>query len=96
MHPPKSTTAEQRAKLQGWFAGQLPDGWFTGPVEVTFDNDEILVTGALSPPDVGSDAADETKREAELSRIERFREETREQRMRVADDAQRRFRRKVS
>jgi hypothetical protein len=96
MHSPRSTTAEQRAKLQGWFAGQLPDSWFTGPAEVSVDNDEILVTGPLGPPDVGGDASDETKTEAELSRIERFREETREQRMRIADDAQRRFRRKVS
>jgi hypothetical protein len=96
VHPPKSTTPEQRAKLQGWFAGQLPDSWFTGPAEVTFDNDEILVTGPLSEPDVGGEASDETKTEAEVSRIERFREDTREHRMRIADDAQRRFRRKVS
>jgi hypothetical protein len=96
VQPPRSTTAEQLAKLQGWFAGQLPDSWFAGPAEVTFDNDEILVSGRLSPPDVGAEAGDETKVEAEASRIERFREDTRERRMRIADEAQRRFRRKVS
>ncbi len=87
-----TTTAEKRAKLHGWFAGQVPDGWFTAAPDVTFDNDEILVVGPLAAPEV---AADE-QADAEASRIERFREDTREQRMRIADDAQRRFRRKVS
>ena len=31
----------------GWFAGRLPDGWFTGAPEVTYDRDES-VTAALS------------------------------------------------
>jgi hypothetical protein len=82
--------------LQGWFAGQLPDNWFAGPAEVTFDNDEILVTGQLPGPDVGGDAGEETRTAAEASRIERFREDTRQQRMRIADEAERRYRRKVS
>ena len=33
------------AKLQGWFAGRLPDGWFTGPPTVDHDRDEIVVIG---------------------------------------------------
>jgi hypothetical protein len=92
----KQPTAEQRAKLQGWFTGQLPDGWFSGPPEVTLDNDEILVVGTLPSPDVGADASEETRSAAEASRIERFREDTREQRMRIAAEAEARFRRKVS
>jgi hypothetical protein len=83
-------------KLQGWFAGVLPDDWFSGPPEVSFDNDEILVTGRLAEPDVGKDAGDDARRAAESARIERFREETRERRMRIADEAEHRFRRKVS
>jgi hypothetical protein len=99
MQAPKGTsgtTAEQRARLQGWFAGQLPDEWFAGPAEVTVDNDEILVTGRLPEPEVAGDADEETRTAAEVSRIERFREDTRQQRIRIADEAQRRFRRKVS
>lgn len=92
----KQATTEQRAKLQGWFAGQLPDGWFTTPPEVTFDNDEILVVGTLPPPELGADASEETRSTGEASRIDRFREDTRDQRMRIAEDAQARFRRKVS
>jgi hypothetical protein len=90
------TSPEDRAKLQAWFAGQLPDGWFVGPPEVTLDNDEILVVGAIQPPALGADASDEAKREAEAARIERFREDTRDQRMRIAEDAQQKFRRRVS
>jgi hypothetical protein len=92
-HP---TTAEQRATLQRWFAAQLPEGWFTAPPELTFDNEEILVVGRLPEPDVDPDAPPESCEAAEAALIERFREETREQRVVIAEDAERRFRRKVS
>ncbi|MGH9126558.1 MAG: hypothetical protein ACRDZ8_17790 [Acidimicrobiales bacterium] len=94
--PSSHTTAELRAKLHGWFAGQIPDGWFTTAPTVTFDNDEILVVGALKAPDLGADAGADETAEAQAARIQRFREDTREQRMRIAEDAQRRFRRRVS
>lgn len=82
-------------KLVGWFAGRLPDGWFQGPPEVAVDREEILVIGALAEPDVGK--GDDTTREAALlARIEGFREDTRQQRMRIADQAEQRFGRKVS
>ena len=90
------TTAEQRARLHGFFAGQVPDGWFIAAPTVTFDNDEILVVGELKAPDVDADAGPDTRAAAEAARIERFREDTREQRMRIADEAQHRFRRRVS
>ena len=91
-----SSTAEQRAKLHGWFAGQIPDGWFTAAPDVTFDNDEILVVGRLKAPDVDPSAGAEAVAVAEAARIERFREDSREQRMRIAEAAQARFRRRVS
>ncbi|MGG5257513.1 hypothetical protein [Phycicoccus avicenniae] len=72
-----------------WFAGRLPDGWFDD-LEVTVDREEITVLGALGGIDPESDAA-----EAE-GRISRFRAETREQRMAVADEAQARYGRTVS
>ena len=82
--------------MHGWFAGQVPDGWFAAAPAVTFDNDEILVVGALKVPEVDADAGADGKAAAEAARIERFREDSREQRMRIAEDAQSRFRRKVS
>jgi hypothetical protein len=81
-----------RAEVAGWFAGRLPDGWFTGPAEITLDRDEITVVGTLSEPDAGEgDPA-----AARAGRITRFREETREQRMAVADAAQERYGRSVA
>jgi hypothetical protein len=86
--------------VQGWFAGRLPDGWFTAAPEVTVDRDEILVVGPLTEPDYpdndGSSADAASKQAAQLARIQRFREETREQRMRIADEAEARTGRKVA
>ena len=83
-------------ELQGWFAGRIPAGWFTGPPAVSVDRDEILVVGELSPPELPEDVGEETRGAAFAARIDGFREDTREQRMRIADEAQRRFARRVS
>jgi hypothetical protein len=83
-------------ELGGWFAGRIPDGWFEGAPDVTFDREEIMVTGRLSEPDLPEDAGAETRGSALTARISRFREETRATRMRIADEAQHRFGRKVS
>jgi hypothetical protein len=82
--------------LAAWFAGRLPDDWFTVAPEVTADREEILVVGTLAEPTY-PEGADETARAAaQEARIERFREETRGERMRIADDAERRTGRKVA
>ena len=94
--PRHATTAEQRAALVGWFAGHLPEGWFSAPPEVSFDNDEIQVVGTLAPPALPEGANEDEVRVAEQARISGFREETRTARMRIADEAQPAFRRTVS
>ena len=33
--------------LTAWFRGRIPDGWFTEPVTVAVDRDEVVVTGVL-------------------------------------------------
>src|SRR4051795_3249985 len=82
----------ERAEVAGWFAGRLPDGWFTGPVELIIDRDEITVVGTLPEPEAGEgDPA-----AARAGRIARFREETREQRMAIHDAAQERYGRSVA
>src|SRR5919107_201140 len=82
----------ERAEVAGWFAGRLPDDWFPGPVELIIDRDEITVVGPLAEPSPGEgDAA-----AARAGRIARFREETRQQRMAVADAAQARYGRSVA
>jgi hypothetical protein len=82
----------ERAEVAGWFAGRLPDGWFTGPVDLTIDRDEITVVGTLPEPEVGDGDAGA----ARAGRIARFREETRQQRMAIADAAQERYGRSVA
>ena len=91
-----SETTSSSEQLRGWFAGRLPADWFAGAPEVTHDRDEILVVGILAEPDLPGDAAAETKATALGSRIAGFREDTRGKRMQIADEAERRFGRKVS
>ncbi len=87
-----STPPVERAEVAGWFAGRLPDDWFTGPVELTIDRDEITVVGELVEPAAGEgDPA-----AARAGRIARFREETRGKRMAIADAAQERYGRSVA
>src|SRR5512141_1474393 len=82
--------------FEGWFAGRLPDDWFAGPPTVTADREEILVVGTLAEPEypAGADAA--AIGAARRARIQRFREDTREQRMRIADEAESRTGQKVA
>ena len=82
--------------LAAWLAGRLPDGWFTGAPEVTVDREEIVVVGELAAPEVedGADAA--TRAAAATGRISRFREETREERIEIARQAEHRYGRKVA
>jgi hypothetical protein len=82
--------------LTGWFAGRLPDDWFTEAAEVKTDREEILVVGTLAEPEYPTDADDATRAAARRARIKRFREDTREQRMRIADEAEHRTGRKVA
>ena len=72
---------------QSWFEGRLPDGWFS-EVVVTADREEITVVGSLTDQ-TADDAATQ-------GRISRFREETRDARITIAEEAQARYGRKVS
>jgi hypothetical protein len=82
--------------LAAWLAGRLPDGWFTGAPEVTVDREEIVVVGELPAPEVDADADAAARAAAASGRISRFREETREERIEVARQAEHRYGRKVS
>jgi len=76
-----------------WLAGRLPADWFTGAPSVTVDREEIVVVGELAAPE-GTD--DTTRDAAAAGRISRFREETREVRMQIADEAEARYGRKLA
>ncbi|HVF54469.1 MAG TPA: hypothetical protein VNC78_12810 [Actinomycetota bacterium] len=83
-------------EIQAWFTGRLPDEWFTGPVEVTGDRDEVFVIGELADVELEEDVSDEARSAARSARVDRFRGETRRARMKIAQEAQRKFGRKVS
>jgi hypothetical protein len=83
-------------EIQAWFTGRLPDGWFTGPPQVAVDNDEVLVTGELADVELAAGTAGDGQAAARQARIDRYREETREARMKIADEAERQFGRKVA
>lgn len=78
-----------QSDVRAWFAARIPEGWSAEPPEVEVDGDEILVTVRLAADGAADPAAPE-------ARIVRFREESRDQRMRIAEEGQRKFRRKVS
>ena len=83
-------------EVRGWFGGRVPADWFERAPDVVSDRDEILVTGTLSEPALEEDATEEAKAAAREARIAGFREDTRDRRIRIASEAERRFGRKVS
>src|SRR4051812_36045865 len=68
-------TMTSKDAISGWFAGRLPDEWYAGQPTVTVDNEEILVVGPLSAPDLEGDASEEAKTAAAAARAKRFRED---------------------
>ncbi len=82
--------------VRAWFAGRIPAGWFVGPPDVSSDGEEILVVGTLPDVELAGGTAAEARAAARAARIERFREETRGDRVRIAREAERQFRRKVA
>lgn len=85
----------QHEQVAAWWQGRLPQEWFVGEAQVTVDRDEVVVTGELAAP-AGTPQEGPEASEAALGRISRFREETRDERVTIAREAEHRFGRKVS
>ena len=81
----------QLETIGGWFAGRLPEGWFTGAPALTEEGGQVRVVGTLAAPALGEGATAARRSGAEAGRISRFREETRRQRIGIAREAERRF-----
>ena len=97
----ENVAADTAGQIRAWFLGRLPDGWFTGEPEVIVDREEITVIGELPAvqggAEEGAEAAEQTGAEAMAAgRSRRFRAETRDIRVGIAREAERRFGRKVS
>src|SRR5947209_12946040 len=76
-----------------WLAGRLPDDWFVGEPTVTVDREEIVVVGELPAPEgTEGESADAVAQ----GRISRFREQSRDARIRIAEEAEARYGRKIA
>ncbi len=91
--PVKGSASE---KLRGWFSGRMPGDWFAEAPDIRLDREEISVIGTLPAPEAAADATDAERAAAVEGRSRRFREETRQQRVEIAREAEHRFGRKVS
>ena len=80
--------------VAGWFAGRLPDSW--GPPQLEVDRDEITVTLTVAAPAVDDGSTEADTAAAEAGRITRWREETRDERIAIAREAEHRYGRKVA
>ena len=81
-------------EIKGWVAGRVPADWFEGAPEVTADREEILVVGNLKVAKV--DGGDDAQKAAAAGRVKQHREDTREKRMQISNEAERRFDRPIS
>src|SRR5438876_384739 len=78
----KNVRTASPEELQGWFAGRLPDDWFSEAPSVSTDRDEVLVVGRLAEPTLPKDSAPDARTAALQGRIDGFREDTRGPRVR--------------
>jgi hypothetical protein len=93
-------TNDDLDRVRGWFTGRLPEEWKVAAPDVTVDREEITVVLTIADPATADGAAEGASEveadEARVGRVSAFREDTRGQRMTIADEAQHRFERKVS
>ncbi|WP_344888880.1 hypothetical protein [Actinomadura meridiana] len=89
-------TSEAAEELRGWFSGRLPEDWFEGPPEVVLDREEVSVVGRLAEPAAAAETSGPERAGVISGHVQRFREETRDRRIGIAREAERRFGHKVS
>lgn len=77
-----------------WFAERVPETWFEAAPDVRIDREEILVVGVLLDAEDCTDDGEASVQR--LSRIDAFREATRDRRVAIADAAETLWGRKVS
>jgi hypothetical protein len=81
-------------EVKGWVAGRVPADWYDGTPEVTADREEILVVGSLKVAKV--EGNEDAQKAAAAGRVKQHREDTREKRMQISNEAERRFDRPIS
>ena len=96
----KASTSNEQAsaaeRLRGWFTGRMPSEWLDGTLQVKLDREEITVVIPIAAPQAADDASEGEQAAAWDGRSRRFREDTRQQRIEIAHEAEHTFGRKVS
>jgi hypothetical protein len=80
-HHTPSVNADQ---VKAWLQGRLPDDWFTESPELVIDRDEIIIVGRLTEPEYAQGASADEQTATQSGRIQKFREDTRDQRIKIA------------
>ena len=81
-------------EIKGWVAGRVPADWYEGAPEVAADREEILVIGSLKLAKV--EGNEDAQKAAAAGRVKQHREDTREKRMGISNEAEHRFERPIS
>src|SRR5258708_6606111 len=81
-------------EIKGWVAGRVPADWYQGTPEVSVDREEIVVIGTLKETKV--EGGDDAQKAAAAGRVKQHREDTREKRMQISNEAEHRFERPIS
>jgi hypothetical protein len=94
------------AEIAAWFGERLPTEWTEPAPRVTVDREEITVVLTVAAPETpetpeatgeaDAEGAEAARAEAIAGRVARFRADTRERRIGIAREAERRFRKKVA
>lgn len=90
-------TNTANSAIEAWLTGRIPTDWAAvAPPSIVIDREEITVTITVEAPVLADDASDADRAESVAGQVTGFREDTRDQRIGIARDAEHRFERKVA
>ncbi len=79
------------AAISAWFTNRLPAVWFNGPAAISLGPGGLQVVGTLPPVELPAEADGSLRAAAAAGRIARFREDTRPERIAIAEEAEAQF-----
>ncbi len=82
--------------IRAWLTARLPEEWTGEGPAITVDREEITVVVSLPGSPQAAELGEAERSQAASGAAARFREQTREQRVRIAREAEHRFGRKVA
>lgn len=89
-------TTHTEPTIRSYVLGRMPEGLFDAAPDVVVDREEIAILGPIPLPDRAQGATDEEHAALVDGRVAEFRERTRQQRIGIARELERRFDRKVA